>query len=410
MQDKHQIIGKIMASYPVMGNLTEEEQQFFNEWILKESNRQFFDAAVDNASRLADLKQFLEIDEIHQANRHKYFAAIKTLYEKPKLIWWKRWPTYVAAASVLIMVSLIGYKMFNGKQRVTEAENPKMVQIKDIGPGQYKARLTLDDGTVIVLDSASNGKMVQQGGTNVFNKDGQLIYQPKEKTNEVLYNTLSTAKGETYPVKLSDGTMVWLNAESSIRYPVSFNGDIRKVQVTGEAYFEVKPSLALLADGHTGKRPFVVDAPGMEVVVLGTHFNINSYSDESAVKTTLLEGKVKVLSKSGSAVAILEPGQQAKLERSSQELEKIDDVDVDAEVAWHYGYFQFQREDLKAVLRQLARWYDVDVVYQGNLPDEKFGGKISRSNSLLQVLGTLHSNGVHFRLEGKKIFVSNLGN
>jgi len=319
-----------------------------------------------------------------------------------------RWLKIAVAASTILVAGLLTFWMV-ARQKSDKKPLPSTsvanISKNDVAPGGFKARLTLANGSTVVLDSADNRIIGKQGSTVVKSKDGQLIYEQKGKQNEILFNTLSTAKGETYATILSDGSKVWLNSESSVRYPVAFSGDVRKVEITGEAYFEVAPSVVSLENGQKDKISFIVDASGVEVEVLGTHFNINSYIDEDEVKTTLLEGRVKVHSKTNNAIAILQPGQQAKLDKHLQELNKLDEVDVDAEVAWHYGRFQFSSASLQAVLRQLSRWYDVDVVYQGNIPQRSFSGKISMTDRLAQVLKTLESNDVHFRIEGKNIIV-----
>jgi ferric-dicitrate binding protein FerR (iron transport regulator) len=395
MQDEHTLIGKIMAYYPVMDHLTEEEKQFFEEWLAKEANRKFFDAAVNNETRLADLKTFLEGEASQEANREKYYTAILKL-KKPTLTWWKKWPTYMAAASVLITLSVIGYKWFTGKQKGFKHERPAMVQLHDVKPGQFKARLTLGDGSVVVLDSISNGRVVQQGSTAVYNKNGQLVYQRQGKQQaEVLYNTLTTDKGQIYATVLSDGTKIWLNSQSSLRYPVTFDDHLRKVEITGEAYFEVAASR---------ERPFIVNVNGMEVKVMGTHFNISSYADEADIKTTLLKGKVQVTK--GSAVTELAPGQQAQWNKQTEKITKKEEVDVDEVVAWRYGYFSFSDADLQTVLRQLVRWYDVEVSYKGKVANMTFQGKIPRNSNLSNVLKILETNEVHFTIDGKKIIVS----
>jgi transmembrane sensor len=197
-----------------------------------------------------------------------------------------------------------------------------------------------------------------------------------------------------------------LNSQSSIHYPIAFNGDLRKVEITGEVFLEVASSVARLANGQKGKRPFIVTTPDVEVEVIGTHFNINSYKDEQAVKTTLLEGKVNVRSITNKTQLILQPGEQAQLNRESKTISKAKEVDVDAEVAWHYGLFQFNNADLPTVMRQLARWYDVDVEYNGDIPNREFLGKIPRDMKLSQVLSLLEKQKVHFKIEGKKIIVS----
>ena len=233
-----------------------------------------------------------------------------------------------------------------------------------------------------------------------------MVYEQTGNSKEVLYNTLTTARGQTYATLLSDGTKIWLNSQSSIRYPIRFTGDVRMVEITGEVYFEVAASLTRQANGKEAKQPFIVKAPGMDIEVLGTHFNINSYLDEDTVKTTLLEGKVKVHSETNNGQAILASGEQAQLNKKSQVLKKVKNVDVDAEVAWRFGMFQFNNADLKTVMRQLERWYDVEVMYQGEIPDVQSHGEIPREFNLSQVLNVLERPDVHFKVVGKKIIVT----
>ncbi len=398
--ETYQVIGAIMAKYPT---LTAEEETMLNEWMAKDGNKEIFESIIDNETRVQDFKRYLEIKQQSVAAKERFDVLVAGQPVQPaKLIGWHKWQTYVAAASVIVLISLIGYKWFGEKKTIPEATVPVVVQNNDVQPGTYKARLTLDDGSFLILDSFSNGKLVQEGNTSVYNKDGQLVYQKQGKAQKTLYNTLSTAKGQMYGTVLSDGTKVWLNSQSSLRYPVSFNGDIRSVEINGEAYFEVAP--IQLRSG--GKAPFVVKMPhDIEVQVLGTHFNVNSYSDEEAVRTTLLEGKVKVHT-TGNTTTVLQPGQQASLNKQTQELKKIDDIDVDQVVAWRFGYFQFKNADLKTVLRQIARWYDVEVEYAGKVPTMDFVGKLPRNSNLSQVLATLETNEVHFTIQGKKIIVS----
>jgi ferric-dicitrate binding protein FerR (iron transport regulator) len=187
---------------------------------------------------------------------------------------------------VLAVGGMVWYQS-NRKDTRTAQKESVPVQTADVAPGQFKAKLTLADGSVVVLDTVSNKQVVQQGSTNVYTKDGKLIYQHKGENKEVLYNTLTTAKGETFGMELSDGSKVWLNSQSSIRYPVAFNSEVRKVEITGEAYFEVATAYLISGSGQKEKLPFVVSANGMEVQVLGTKFNVNSYSDENSTRTTL---------------------------------------------------------------------------------------------------------------------------
>ena len=388
--EEYRIIGELMAKYPA---ITTEEETVLNEWMAKNGNKEIFESIVDHETRLNDFRRFLQIKNETAAAKEKFDALTTGQSGKAKVFWWKRWPTYMAAASI-ILLCLIGYKWFGGKKVAPGAKVPVVVQSNDVQPGQFKAKLTLDDGSTVVLDSFN--KQIKQGNTSVVNKDGQLVYEPQGKSEKALYNTWSTAKGQTYGTVLSDGSKVWLNSQSSIRYPVSFNGDIREVEIDGEAYFEVQK----------GKRPFMVKTQDVAVEVLGTHFNVNSYSDEEAVRTTLLQGSVKVHTTSNNSITVLQPGQQASLNKQTKQLNKLDDVDVDEAVAWRFGYFKFTNADLQTVLRQIARWYDVEVEYAGKVPRMDFLGKIPRTSNLSQVLATLETNEVHFTIQGKKIVVS----
>ena len=270
---------------------------------------------------------------------------------------------------------------------------------RDLAPGGNKAVLTLSDGSTIVLDDAKNGALTQQGNTKVFKLNGKLTYDPANtKNSEILYNTISTPRGGQYQVELPDGSQVWLNAVSSLRFPTAFAGKERRVEITGEAYFEVAKNAAM---------PFKVvvvtsSENGPEIEVTGTQFNIMAYNDEAAVKTTLLEGGVKI--NQDSKTVLLKPGQQARWQDKSIKI--IDNIDTEEVVAWKNGYFQFTSASLQQVMRQISRWYDVDIDYEGKVPQRRFGGKISRDNNASEVLKVLELSNVKFRIEDKKIIVT----
>ena len=270
---------------------------------------------------------------------------------------------------------------------------------RDLAPGGNKAVLTLGDGSTIVLDDAKNGALTQQGHTKVLKHNGKLTYDPANtKNDEIVYNTISTPRGGQYQIELPDGSQVWLNAVSSLRFPIAFAGKERRVEVTGEAYFEVAKNATM---------PFkvVIVTPagnGTEIEAIGTEFNIMAYNDEAAVKTTLLEGSVKI--NQDSKPVLLKPGQQARLQDKSIKI--IDNIDTEEVVAWKNGYFQFTSANLQQVMRQIARWYDVDINYEGKVPERRFGGKISRDNNASEVLKVLELSKVKFRIEDKKIIVT----
>jgi ferric-dicitrate binding protein FerR (iron transport regulator) len=268
----------------------------------------------------------------------------------------------------------------------------------DALPGSNKATLTLSDGKKIGLDTAHNGLLAREGNTKVLQSgNGQLNYQAAETSfggKEIAYNILSTPRGGQYRLVLPDGSRVWLNAASSIRYPTVFDRRERKVEVSGEAYFEVITNAAM---------PFRVTGKGVTVEVLGTSFNVNLYDDEPLMMTTLSEGKVKVTGDRNSQ--LLAPGEQAQWSPGGEiKLEK--DIDMEKTMAWKNNQFIFERDDLPAILRQLGRWYDVEIRYQDSPKPYHFSGIISRARNASDVLRMLEATGnIHFDIEGKKIIV-----
>jgi len=317
-----------------------------------------------------------------------------------------------AAAVVLLMVTAGGLLWMNYNSKTQVAVNIK----NDVAPGGNKAVLTLANGSTIVLDNEKNGVVAQEGNAKVVKlKNGQLVYakaddQTADDNAPVAYNTLSTPKGGQYNIELPDGSKVWLNAASSITYPTAFDSKERKVQVTGEAYFEV----AKLVTAKDGKRvPFLVDIKNKttghdlgQVQVLGTHFNINAYDDEEMVKTTLLEGSVKVSAIGSRQSAIIKPGEQASLSHSSQLSQPIP-VQTDAVMAWKNGVFHFENADIKTVMRQVSRWYDVEVVYKRTLDnDDPLFFEVTRNTNLSDVLRVLNlAGGARYSIQDKKVIV-----
>lgn len=303
----------------------------------------------------------------------------------------------IAVAAVLIMA--IGIYWWSGIRETNKMamKNIPSTLIADLPPGGNKAILTLGDGSNIILDSAGNGNLASQGNTSITKSGkGELVYKSNNKATEaIVYNTVTTPKGGQYHIVLPDGSKVWLNAASSLRFPTAFIGKERRVEITGEVYFEV---------AHNAKMPFIVKANDTEVAVLGTHFNVMAYADEKVMKTTLLEGSVKV-SRSGKS-AMLAPGQQARLTNSSENIRVLDDVDTDKEMAWKTGYFQFEDENLESIMRQVSRWYDVDIAYEGSASREHFTGRLPRNANVSKVLKILSLSGVKFRIEGKSIIVT----
>lgn len=302
----------------------------------------------------------------------------------------------IAAAASIIGLLLLGtFFWFNrGEQKEVAKTEVRNNSVKnDALPGGDKAILTLADGSTIVLDDAQNGTLAQQGTTKVIKLGGKLAYDPAGTSKEVVYNTITTPRGGQHQIELPDGSQVWLNAASSLRFPTAFAGKERRVEISGEAYFEVAKNKSM---------PFVVSVNGAEVQVLGTHFNIMAYKEEKTVKTTLLEGSVRFVS--GNNASLLKPGQQSQLSKVGQ-VKVINGVDVDEVMAWKNGLFYFKNADIETVMRQLSRWYDVDIEYHGEIKLKKFSGKIQRDLNLSEVLEGLKETGIHFQIEGKKLIV-----
>lgn len=305
----------------------------------------------------------------------------------------------VAAAVLLLGAGIAIYF------RMTRHENKDVVKVttipalqNDIAPGGNKAVLTLSNGKKIILDTAQNGAISEQGNSRVLKlADGQLAYNKNDSAPadvEISYNTLTTPRGGQYTLMLPDGTRVWLNASSSLTYPTNFTPEERKVEITGEAYFEVAKNSA---------SPFVVKVKNAEVQVLGTSFNIMAYSDEAAVRTTLVEGAVKM--SQGNSSLLLKPGEEGRLSPDGG-IKLIRDADTEEAVAWKNNLFSFNDDDIHTVMRQIARWYDVDIVYEGKVPDH-FNGNISRAVNVSEVFKMLQLTGrVHFHIEGKQIVVN----
>lgn len=302
-----------------------------------------------------------------------------------------RYRRYAMAATVALLIAAAGTIALWRHKVISKKEIALHIPVGEIAPAQKKALLTLADGSTIALDDAANGALSQQGGARVVKSSpGQLAYQADGSVGEMVYNTLSVPRGGQYQVTLPDGTKVWLNSASSLRYPTNFKGADRKVLLTGQAYFEIAPNAT---------QPFHVQTNNMDVQVLGTRFDVMAYADEPTVNATLLDGKIKVQDK------ILQPGQQAVWSPAAGQL-RINTADVNKIMAWKNGLFVFNNMDLPTILREVARWYDVEIVYNTAPGKELYGGGISRNLNLSAVLHVLEENGNnHFRINGKQVVV-----
>jgi len=359
-----------------------EDRRFDDEWyssieqVLRDKKMQGLSDPEQMTARLAQIRSLMDTDG-------------QTAQRKPVV---RHIARYAAAAAIIIMAAgtyLLSHHSKTG--------NPIAVSVPQapapIKPGTQKAILTLADGSTVALDNAANGMIAQQGATQVLKlANGQIRYQTGQNTadknnaaiqGKPAYNIMSTPNGGQYQLTLPDGTNVWLNAASSITYPCAFTGDERKVKITGEVYFEVAKDKS---------KPFLVTAGDQEIEVLGTHFNVNAYTDEDHIKTSLLEGSVRVNN------VLLHPGQAFAQGKTMA-------TNVEQDIAWKNGVFNFNNQSLAQVMRQLARWYDLEIVYPQGVPQKEYGGEIGKNLTLDQVLKGLENSGIHFILNGRRLTV-----
>lgn len=370
------------------GTATPEEEALLESWYIAEAQSQ---PDVAGEPRYPEIEA--EILESLRAEQRDLLKPDQRTAKSPIRLW----PRIAAAAVVLILLSA-GALFIVRKvptEPVAQLQQPK----NDILPAGTRATLTLIDGRTIALDSTARHLLARQANAAVSSLDGQLIYSTNESDRtgspgSTAYNTLTTRPGEHYSLLLPDGTKVWLNAASSVIYPVVFNGNERKVTVTGEVYFEIV---------HNARQPFKIAVRNELVQDIGTHLNINAYDDESTINTTLLEGRIKV--SKGLVSAILAPGQQAMIgpDDSSFQLRQ---VSADEAIAWKNGYFYFNRADIQTVMRQLARWYNVQVVYKGEISRKTFKGKVYRNINASEALQILSYFGAHFQIDDRTITVT----
>ena len=332
----------------------------------------------------------------HPGNWEKIWAGIRGKLQSSQapvrsLKWW-----YLAAASILLCTGFFLFNNINSRPATEFAEkihsNP--MPVNDRLPGTSKAILTLSDGRKIELNKDQNGSIARDGSSEIINRDGSISYSANEHSAGVnAINTISTPRGGQYKLVLPDGTKVWLNAASSIRYPLVFAPGERRVEVSGELYFEVESNR---------EKPFIVSvSEGPELKVLGTSFNVNAYSPEKNL-ITLLEGSVQLITKQNKT--ILKPGQQAST-NENQELEISDEVLLDEVVAWKNGFFRFNSTDIKTMMEQAVRWYDIEVEYPGGIPSDRFSGTISRNVNLSQFLKILEYSELEISISGSKLSI-----
>lgn len=382
---------RLFARY-MEGSLTLEESDQLSEAAQTHSLNDWQEALIPLIENIAVTESY---------NEEEWKTFIENILQqsaKPaaKVIAIKRWRRIAAAVAIILVVGTGAYfsiSVLNKKPKTEIVQTQEQRFKNDVQPGKNGAILTLDNGQQIILDSAHNGTLAEQGNSKIVKQGDQLTYNQQRATNKVVYNTIATTRGKQYPnLILADGSKVWLDAASSIRFPTSFTGNDRTVEITGQVWFDVE---------HNDKMPFKVIAKGVEINDLGTEFNVNSYDDEGAIKTTLIAGSVKVVT-NGKNITI-QPGQQAIFQNNNLSVNK--NVNVDEVMAWKNGYFNFGGSDFEMIARQLSRWYDVEVVYDRKI-DDLFYAEIPRNTMLSDVLKALELTGkVHFRIEGRRIIV-----
>jgi transmembrane sensor len=372
-------------------NASREEEERLLQWYWRQSNLDS-EWELNSSQSELDLKSMI-YDKI---TKHDQIESDQNNNPKNKL--------NKVGIAVLFLAILALASFFNSNP-IKKTSTDKIFAIQkpvDILPGGNKAILTLADGRKIELDESENGILVNQGGIKVHkNSDGIIEYTFSKQEivslgtldeAEPVFNTIETPVGGKYQLNLADGSKVWLNSSSSLRFPIFFSEDNREVELKGEAYFEVSKDT---------KRKFSVRSGIQTVEVLGTQFNINAYSDEKSIKTTLFEGEIRVIDLKTNHSKLLKPGEQSNIDQSIE----IKRIDTQTEIAWKEGYFHFKKADIETVMRQLGRWYGVTARYEGNLPERHFSGAISNSLTLLEVLEILEKSDIHFSLDGREVVV-----
>jgi len=398
----HDEIVRILYQLVNKQSISDADKNLLEQWVSQsEHNRQLYEEVLDAESLRQEIKASLDYD-----SKPLWKKISKKLFpKKNNLVSVFRNPLLRYAAVAILILGFGGYFLFFNKsqKKITSTAKTETKVKNDIAPGTDKAMLTLANGSTIVLDNSRSGVIIQHEGTTVTNQGAQLEYNADgtraDINHAVTYHTLSTPRGGQYQLLLPDGSKAFLNAASSIRFPTAFTGKERTVEITGEAYFEVAKDVS---------KPFKVkvntnEGNQAEIQVLGTSFNINAYNDEPTINTTLLEGVVKI--SAGGKNNFLRPGQQAQLNENG-EIKTIDGTDVNAAVAWKNGLLVFSQADIRAILRQISRWYNIDFEYKADLKVPKFYGEIPRHVTLSEVLKIIEINSkLQFIIEGNKVIV-----
>nr|WP_295930597.1 FecR family protein [uncultured Dyadobacter sp.] len=390
--------------------ITDDEREELMAMLLADENRTQINGLIDQFIRSDDSEEKLStetaddiLSSIFSATSQPAGQDIREVEEPDETRTRPMWIFKLAAASIALLLMYGGYKFFNVQKAAAPAVALSSVYGGDVPAGGNKASLTLSDGHTYDLTTITEGNLSGQPGTRIDKSKGEITYgQSSGREAAIAFNMLKTPLGGQYKIVLPDGSRAWLNAGSSLKYPTAFSGRNRDVEMTGEVYFEIEPDKT---------RPFqvrVTDRKGkdMEITVLGTHFNISSYGDEPTMQTTLLEGSVRV--KKDEITKVLTPGQQARVATGESVPEiAVKTVDTESVVAWKEGRFEFNG-NIREIMRQISRWYDLDVKYEGNVERKSFAGTISRKNNVSEVLKMLElTGGIQFRIDDRRITVKN---
>ena len=376
-----------LAKKYIAGTATAEESALLHKWYDTIHPGNTETVLVDAPISSTEMS-----DEIFASLQKKIEQERGAVVAMPRhSIQWRR----IAAAVLILVAGAAIYLNVSSPAGKEQIPGTDLIAKEVPAPQSARAVITLANGERLYLDSLSNGTIAVEGSTRLVKKDDGVVYESTIKSKEIQYNVLTVPRGSrVVNLTLSDGSRVWLNAESSLRYPVAFTGSVRNVEITGEAYFEVSKD---------PQRRFNVISGGLTTGVLGTHFNVNTYADEPSMKVTLLEGSVRVHYKSGEEV-MLQPGEQASVSGASP-LHVTEGIDTEAVIAWKNENFMMKGTDLGALARQMARWYNIRVVFESKIPDRKFGGSISRNVNLSTMLRALQESGIESRIEEGKVII-----
>ncbi len=369
------------------GSISDQDMQELIAWYESfENDLQYTDDLTDELRHKIKQDQFLLVNrKLDKELEHQTLQLTKKSHSL--------WSRVMVAASLLIVLSVGTYFILNRQEPSTQvAQRLK----NDVAPGGDKAILTLSTGQQIILTDAGNGKLASENNTTITKSgNGQIVYENgSDDASAIIYNTMTTPKGGKYTLTLADGTVAILDAGSSVTYPVAFRGKERVVKMTGQVYFSVV---------HNSEKPFKVMVNDQVIEDLGTEFNVNAYEDEPIIKTTLVQGSAKIWK--GSSSAMLKPGQQGVTSSAGNGID-VSAANISSDIAWKEGYFRFNDEKIESIMRKLSRWYNIDVQYVGQKPQDEFNGRMSRYKNISQVLKQLEkTEGVHFKVEGRRVTV-----